>query len=170
MQTVIATTWHVWLWQLPQVAFILPDGSIQNPHPPTNQNKAHYEPPSATQVGPARILWAVRRVDCGFSLASTWRNRVLLCVHLPSETCNVCSFLGQAAGGALEDGVEPSSRDPYGDLVPRKHLMVVLMKKKAKEKLGLRLGGGIDSGDYTRQHVYIRGTYVPSSTRAGRIT
>ena len=51
---------------------------------------------------------------------------------------------------SLEGGDGATSRDSYGDLVPRKHVTVVLTKKKSKEKLGIKLGGGIDSGDVTK--------------------
>eukprot|EP00039_Didymoeca_costata_P007885 m.104836 g.104836 ORF g.104836 m.104836 type:complete len:1742 (-) comp13860_c1_seq2:37-5262(-) len=57
----------------------------------------------------------------------------------------------------LVAGREAEGGEHYGDLIPRKMVDVTVRKKKAKEKLGLTLGGGKDSGDYTKRFIYVLG-------------
>lgn len=58
---------------------------------------------------------------------------------------------------AAVPGIDVPFRETYGDLVPRKEIDVVIVKKKAKSKLGLKLGGGADSGDFAKKYVYVLG-------------
>lgn len=106
---------------LNEVAFIMPDGSIELPEAPGSRHKSSMDGGATLKIG---------------------------------------GLIGDSSFDPFApsvDEVGAATRDTYGDLVPRKHVTVVLSKKKVKEKLGIKLAGGIDSGDFSKQHVYILG-------------